>query len=278
MKLQQSLTLEEFREMSNAINRTWRYDKPIYRLVVWLECFVVVVLNATQSRPRSAGFPASEVRQNLWVCLAPSLCVITFLMIGVMRSPLLPVRRSMENRPKRSGAAAAAYLPFLSPLWIVPAVWPQLSIFWMPTPEQLLWAAFAPWCLYFAAVRFILTRRRVRAIDDAWESSPSLKRLSQVEITNAGIAEDDGMVAHYFQWAYFKYYQETEKLIVLTSIDGMPSLVLAKRAIADDQLINALRTLLSEKICEGEFKRQARAFPVIDQVIDAPSTTRRVEQ
>jgi len=260
MKLEYTLMPEDFRELSAGVNHTRRSIRPTHLLLLWLVYFGSAVFFALHPLP---GTKPPSGPHNLWVCLAPSLCISTFLLVGVLTNPMR-VQPTQERKPAESRKLRlAGYISAVSGIWMVPAAWPQLAIYWSPTDWQWLWAAFAPWFLYFGLARSILAHRRKRAVDEAFANSPSAHRPNRVEITPSGISAEDGLADLRFQWAYFKSYGETKSLIVLTNIDGVPALILAKRAVPDDRAMDELKMLISEHIAEGEFARKQSAFPVI---------------
>jgi hypothetical protein len=269
MKLEYTLTLEEFREMSTVVNNVPRRERPLYQLLVWLFLFCAGIFNvylagATASlQARNPSVQDDRLgRQNLWTCLSPQLSIATFLLIGVVSNPVranvLQGRTPAQKRRLRT----AGMVSWLSLVWLVPCVWPRLEIAWTPTEGQVLWASFCPWFLYFAIVRPIISLRRRRLVDKTWEAMSSLRRENRLEISPEGIVSDDGLAETRFKWGYFGKYGEAKNLLLLFTQDGSP-LMIPKRAVADDRAMDQLKMLISENIAEGEFAKKQNAFAVI---------------
>jgi hypothetical protein len=270
MKLEYRLTRDDFRELSASVNPVPRGQKWWVQLLIWLFLFVMLLFNvylngvvAAQLRKTGVGGTPDLPAQNLWVLLAPHLLVTTFLLIAVMSNPLRSNTLQVRSRSQQRMLRIASLLSLLSGLWMIPALFPNLAIYWHPTDGQLLWASFTPWSLYFAAVRPILSLRRKRLTDQTWESLPSLRRTNRASISRAEIAIEDGLAAHQFQWAYFKRYWETKNLLLLINIDDVPALVIPKRAVPDDRSMDELKMLISENVADGKFLQKQQAFPVI---------------
>jgi YcxB-like protein len=263
MQFEYAITLEDFREAINSMLPRANRIRPIYSLMYWL---IVTAVLIHASIPLSVLYHHSSIfpefpRKNLWMAISPSLCMTSVLITSLLFAPLIP--ESTQPKRKFNRAELSAF----GLIWLLPAVWPQLSIGWNPSDANQLCAALVPWTIYFGLIRVVYARRRKRRVDEAWAKTRSAHRTNKIEVTQSGVSADDGMVAHRYQWSHFLRYGETAKLLLLTTEDGQ-LLIIAKRAVPDGPAMDELRMLTSENIKEGSFLNSAKAFPVILPVLE----------
>jgi len=150
MQLQYTLTVEDLREVLVWKTGAKKQEKPLVVLLLLLLLFLVCIFGAVPRRLifGDAFRPYASPEQNLWVTLAPSLCVVSF----ILQARLLQAwNKRAASRARRATVKAGSRIAiYLSMAWIIPVLWPQLAIHWHPTNGQILCAAFAPWALCFA--------------------------------------------------------------------------------------------------------------------------------
>jgi hypothetical protein len=263
MQIEYALTFEEWREAYAPVTGSSKPAKktsPAFQLISWLLLFALSILElARPSVSYARGLPPSE---NLWVMLTASLCVATFFASESIASALLKQQTRGGKPITLGGAQAVGTVTMLAYIWIIPVWFPQLAIYWHPTDNQKVWAAFAPWFLYLAITRYILARRRARAMEQLWNKSASLKRTNHARVTSDGVVIDDGYTEHRYRWNYMQRYRETLNMVVLTTIDT-GTILLPKRAVPDDSAMDEMKMLISENVPDGKFLQKPQAFAVI---------------
>jgi hypothetical protein len=267
MQFEYTATFEDFEEAVTPKAQLKQPKWPFRAALTWSWLFIFCLACAVDlqdrlfpgvARPGDAPQP-----HNLWVSIAPALYLSSLGLTPMFRrwiNRLFPSQSSEESKTRSKWITQI--LALVPNIWIAVALIPACAIEWFPRDNQMLWAGLTPLPLYFAIFAFDNARQKAKALKKRWTNRPSLQRPLHVEVTEESIFTDDGMVAHRYRWPHLKRYTETDRLLVLKTVDDTV-LYFAKRAILEPTALDELKMLLSHKIAEGEFTTAPSAFPVI---------------
>jgi hypothetical protein len=164
MRFSYLVNLDDFKEAVQSKSPLGKPARPGFVLLNGLFVFGICLVSAL---PRTQFYTRWELRdlsrRNLWVTLAPSLCIITFLSTG---SILQKLRKALVGRGRKNSAltntlqVVSQFQVLLCLVWVLVANVPQFEIGWHPSEGEKIYAALAPWALYFAVVGYLASRKR----------------------------------------------------------------------------------------------------------------------
>ena len=268
MQFDVTLTVEDYREAyaPAATGSRWA--------VRWSGLFATVVLLAVAVPSAIPGHGPFGVpvydrridgpRQNLWLTIAPTLFVATWMSAVVARwggwLPSAIARGDPVAHQLRVGTALGiGQLAAVG--WLAVPLYGRWAIWWTPTDGEVLTAAASPWLLYLLLVRVVNRNPSTLLGGRLWSAVRSAGRTRSVAVSPDGVTADDGTTADRCGWPYFVRYRETDHLLLLVTEDGS-LMILPKRAV------NAageaeLRSLIQTHVAAGTFLPREVRFPVV---------------
>ena len=217
----------------------------------------------------AADRPVVGPRQNLWLTVAPTLFVATWMLATVVVNrwaggwrPSAIVVGDPAARHRRVGTAVAVG-QVVAAGWLSLPLYARWAVWWTPTDGEVLCAAVSPWLLYLALVRLVNRNPSTLLGDRLWSTVRSAGRQRSLVISTDGVTSDDEATATRCQWSYFVRYRETNHLFLLVTEDGGVTM-LPKRFVATTPGGEAEpRSLLQTHVAAGTFLPREPRFPVV---------------
>ncbi len=116
-----------------------------------------------------------------------------------------------------------------------------------PAPLTDLLVQLIPWLLIFGFIWFFVFRNLRRRHERTLAADPTLNLRQMVDVTDAGIVQQNGMARTEWNWTAFDRFYESDRLFLLP-LAARRILMLPKRALATPADVDALRQLLEEHI------------------------------
>lgn len=297
MKIQFQYTFDDFREAATAyrsevawqrVENARQQKRPSVVIGVLIFAFLAAgVMLVRTGMLRSDTNPAVS-KFNPFDLLIPFGSIFLVLMIGRLFTP----RVKHDKRSTRRVIGVMGWVVFIAVIAIlfllrsdetpiaVPIDADSFHLLPRPTVVQQLVDTLTGhfiWLAMLVLICWLIVRGNRTNLLRTWETTPSLHRPYQVEITGERVVFETPITREEFHWPAFTRFDETEHLFLLGE-SGIMAHMLPKRAFAGDEEREAFRNIARGQIRSAEDAADNRGFAVITSgaapVLDAPKDTK----
>ena len=252
MLIQYQNTLDDYRELTNAITAARRPVNSPWQIVV-----LVLVFGLYYAVTRFLWQKAGDADgQMAWVNMWIAIVAFGFTWLAIS----LPASYRARRFPWLTARQAISLSTFI--LLIAALVFQHwFNRKFNPTShaQTLTWQTLLPhsiWLMLLLYVSSMAAYNHSKSLPRHWLSRPDLHRHQTVDISAAGVIFSDTVCRHDYQWPAFVKGEETRNLFLLFTSESI-GLIVPKRAFASEVELDAMRNLM--KLIPRD---QSRGFPI----------------
>jgi hypothetical protein len=238
--IQYQNTLDDYREMTNAISAARRPVNSPWQIVVLVVVFGLYYA-VTRFLWQKAGDQDGQMAwMNMWIAIV----AFGFTWLALSLPASFRARR-FPWLTRRQAIALSTFILLIASLifqhWMNAKLNPRSA-----HASKLTWQTILPhsiWLLLLVYVSAIAAHNHSTSLPRHWEKRLDLHRHQTVDISAEGLSLSDTVSRHDLQWAAFVKGEETRNLFLLFNWETS-GLMIPKRAFASDEELNAMRNLM----------------------------------
>jgi NADH:ubiquinone oxidoreductase subunit 6 (subunit J) len=238
--IQYQNTLEDYREMSDAITAARRPVNSPFQIVVLVVVFGFYYA-VTRFLWQKAG---DEDGQMAWMNMWIAIVAFGFMWLAMSLPASFRARR-FPWLTRRQAIALSTFILLIAALvfqhWMSAKVNPRSA-----HATKLTWQTILPhsiWLLILVYVGAVAGYNHSTAMQRRWDNRPDLHRHQSVDISAEGLTLSDTVTRHEHQWPSFIKGEETRNLFLLFPWESA-ALMVPKRAFNSDEELEAMRNLM----------------------------------
>lgn len=240
MVIQYQNTLDDYREMSNAITAARRPVNSPMQIVI-----LVIVFGAYYAVTRFLWQKAGdEDGQMAWMNMWIAIVAFGFTWLAMSLPASFRARR-FPWLTRRQAVTLSSFVLLIAALvfqhWMNGKTHPQSAHM-----SKLTWQTLLPhsiWLLILAYVSAIAAHNYSTSMPRRWEARPDLHRHQTLDISAEGLVFSDTVCRREFQWSAFVKAEETRNLFLLFRWESN-GLMVPKRAFESEEQLEAMRNLM----------------------------------